>query len=1323
MAILRLSSVSPSIIDISSDALAEQIESMLDGLRRMYGNAAISQSGLDNVLLGSQYALYVNAEIGTDYYVTGSYNSDKKILNQEYHCGYSPNRPFKTLARAFAEVARRSILAGPSNDIYDRAVIFVDLTDQTVFNGRGSSAVQAWSQGAISDAQLRALNDATNPGLIQPRGVSVIGRDLRRSVIRPEIVPAGTGNAVTGRFPIIRMTGGSYFANFTIKDHPTAQTSHHLVHTHEFCSNADLVAYYNKIQTIFGLTGAEVINPGETEIVAPAPDGAAVEATDSVAGASPYVFGCSLRSAYGLCGPLLDGRVVSGFKSMEAAQYTIVSLQRDWTAFERYTGGEWVTVTSFNEYLSANINDIRYRVSGTFDYPTATYSTDYRHFGFKLIGNAFVQEVSEFIIGAAVHQWCASGSNADLSNCNSAFGGIATLAHGFSGISTAGGALPQDKNYQCIAVRRPLAIKTDGSNIKQITIGRVSAAGYVSVSQTEAYIELETPFNPDELLRTNSATLQENNYVWISNSNPTVGPGSSPQSGSPTAIPVRARLHGTPWRPQFPNRIYVKPGAGNNISSPEGGVGSGIPSAELEGNTIYLRRLIDTRIPEEREYGLIVVNPNPGANRKPQANFVLRLGSRSSRQGQLDPANGTDELYIVSEANRIAATGNAPGSYYKLLIRSGDMGAIYSATQYYRPATPVTYGNRVFKSTTQQKGNAPDTDTWVGSNLPFSSARGVEWPRSQAAPRIVLDKDLDPSPTSTTLGISFSIDPDYIDQLRSATDFQAVGRLMAKLGYQGSALGLTGTSMAGTILAPQVASLRNWDPTAQSSPVPAGKLTQRSTWPLEFNLPSTVEARNQIFRYIGLLNYSKSLPKYQTSVLNDQYKIDAVSMSMFGGRSYADGSIENGLTIQGDKLTDLATGRDFSVESVGIGALDEIGNQAIPNSLAGNYSILGDLEVERDLTVGGDLEVLGEITQAKFAQGVLPVANTVTAGITRFATIPEVQAFEINDAAVSPATLLVAIGAASKTTMNLRLSLSANSATPINIPEPTGDNPTLGNTIYLHPFKGNDLTLYNPTTQRWQLFQLPEAKAFPISAFNLPNTERNYDVYLYNAGSTSVPNLQLDLVAWSADRQPPTRALRDGVLVKANAPARRYLGVIRIDSQGRSRMNFGGVITTAQSAQFPKAWLSNFYNPIEARLNYFFATGWASNNQWDLAVAPSSVYPTAPRISWVQAEDYLTRAFLSIYNDPPQGAALSQIYTTNPIGNVYVCGGLNSTVIESADTIHAETQAPNTTVITPFASTTSAGYNELYYLWLVRPGGNSLINQHPRQGIMGFVKV
>ena len=58
---------------------------------------------------------------------------------------------------------------------------------------------------------------------------------------------------------------------------------------------------------------------------------------DTVDSSSPYIFNCSLRSTYGLCGLWADGSKVSGFKSMVVAQFTGVSLQKDDRAFVKFT--------------------------------------------------------------------------------------------------------------------------------------------------------------------------------------------------------------------------------------------------------------------------------------------------------------------------------------------------------------------------------------------------------------------------------------------------------------------------------------------------------------------------------------------------------------------------------------------------------------------------------------------------------------------------------------------------------------------------------------------------------------------------------------------------------------------------------------------------------------------------------------------------------------------------------------------------------------------------------------------------------------------------
>ena len=58
--------------------------------------------------------------------------------------------------------------------------------------------------------------------------------------------------------------------------------------------------------------------------------------TDTVNGASPYIFNISLRSVFGMNGLHADGNKSTGFRSMVVAQFTGVSLQKDDRAFVKY---------------------------------------------------------------------------------------------------------------------------------------------------------------------------------------------------------------------------------------------------------------------------------------------------------------------------------------------------------------------------------------------------------------------------------------------------------------------------------------------------------------------------------------------------------------------------------------------------------------------------------------------------------------------------------------------------------------------------------------------------------------------------------------------------------------------------------------------------------------------------------------------------------------------------------------------------------------------------------------------------------------------------
>ena len=145
--------------------------------------------------------------------------------------------------------------------------------------------------------------------------------------------------------------------------------------------------------------------------------------SDTVTSASPYVFNCSLRSVFGMCGLHADGSKATGFKSMVCAQFTGIGLQKDDNAFVLYnqdspSTGLYDDVTkSGNETISNNSR--------------ARYKPAYRNFHLKISNNGFVQAVSTFAVGYSDHFVTESGGDISLTNSNSNFGAVSLSSSGF----------------------------------------------------------------------------------------------------------------------------------------------------------------------------------------------------------------------------------------------------------------------------------------------------------------------------------------------------------------------------------------------------------------------------------------------------------------------------------------------------------------------------------------------------------------------------------------------------------------------------------------------------------------------------------------------------------------------------------------------------------------------------------------------------------------------------------------------------------------------------------------------------------------------------
>ena len=171
----------------------------------------------------------------------------------------------------------------------------------------------------------------------------------------------------------------------------------------------------------------------ETE---PPVDGALITIeTDTVSGASPYIFNISLRSVWGMNGMHADGSKASGFRSMVVAQFTGVSLQKDDRAFVKYD-------ISGREYLGLSTSTVKGTTLALQSSSTNTaqvyhldsdaiYRKDWQTTHVKITNDAILQIVSVFAIGYAKHFEAQSGGDASITNSNSNFGQLALVADGF----------------------------------------------------------------------------------------------------------------------------------------------------------------------------------------------------------------------------------------------------------------------------------------------------------------------------------------------------------------------------------------------------------------------------------------------------------------------------------------------------------------------------------------------------------------------------------------------------------------------------------------------------------------------------------------------------------------------------------------------------------------------------------------------------------------------------------------------------------------------------------------------------------------------------
>tara|TARA_B100001109_G_scaffold79132_1_gene64776 strand:+ start:151 stop:6066 length:5916 start_codon:yes stop_codon:yes gene_type:complete len=231
---------------------------------------------------------------------------------------------------------------------------------------------------------------------------------------------------------------------------------------------------------------------------------------DTVTSASPYVFNCSLRSVYGMCGMFADGNNATGFKSMVCAQYTGIGLQKDNNAFVKYDedSGEYKDSTfAGNENINSDSK--------------AVYKPSYRNYHIKATNDAVIQCVSVFAIGYSEHLTVDSGGDLSVTNSNSNFGSKSLVAQGFKK-----DAFPRDDVGYLTHIIPPKEIETTTLAVEfdAIDVNKTdSVAGIGSTSRLYLYDQTNQAVKPATVLEGYRVGAQENDQLNVLIPDPVTG--------------------------------------------------------------------------------------------------------------------------------------------------------------------------------------------------------------------------------------------------------------------------------------------------------------------------------------------------------------------------------------------------------------------------------------------------------------------------------------------------------------------------------------------------------------------------------------------------------------------------------------------------------------------------------------------------------------------------------------------------------------------------------------------------------------------------------
>ena len=250
----------------------------------------------------------------------------------------------------------------------------------------------------------------------------------------------------------------------------TTSTDHKLTSGTPIKIKGVSVQDYNVATTVQNVIGAKTFTfllpfVRNNLTASPSASGATVTIeTDTVQGASPYIFNISLRSVFGMNGMHADGAKATGFRSMVVAQFTAVGLQKDDRAFVKYnTTSRVYEGISVSKVTGAELSSGSSSTDATKVYhldSEAQYRIGWESSHIKGSNDSFLQIVSVFAIGFAYHFDGRNGADMSITNSNSNFGQISLNGVGFKKDSFA-----KDNKGYITSIITPKALTTKEEKI------------------------------------------------------------------------------------------------------------------------------------------------------------------------------------------------------------------------------------------------------------------------------------------------------------------------------------------------------------------------------------------------------------------------------------------------------------------------------------------------------------------------------------------------------------------------------------------------------------------------------------------------------------------------------------------------------------------------------------------------------------------------------------------------------------------------------------------------------------------------------------------